>query len=82
MMVELKALKAKLKEWSKTAQGNLTTQKQLVLAQLAALEELPEQREPGTDEIAYRLALNMEFEDIAKREEIAWRQRSRAIWLK
>ena len=36
------------------------------------------------EQVASRLTLNMEleFEDIIKHEEIAWRQRSRATWLK
>lgn len=82
LMAKLKALKDKIKEWSKSAQGNLATQKQLVLSQLANFELIQEQRNLGTEEIASRVALGMEFEDIAKREEIAWRQRSRATWLK
>ncbi|KAG5575637.1 hypothetical protein H5410_055771 [Solanum commersonii] len=34
------------------------------------------------DEITKRLALSMKFEDIARHEEIAWRRRSRTLWLK
>ncbi|WMV56229.1 hypothetical protein MTR67_049614 [Solanum verrucosum] len=82
LMAKLKALKGKLKEWRKTIQGNLKMQKALVLKQLADLEEIQEQRALEEREIASRLALTMEFGDIAKHEEIAWRQRSRALWLK
>lgn len=67
LMAKLRALKEMLKEWSKTTQGNLATQKQLVLNPLAELEKMQEQRNLGTDEIASRVTLNMEFEDIAKR---------------
>ncbi|WMV44404.1 hypothetical protein MTR67_037789 [Solanum verrucosum] len=82
LMAKLKALKGKLKEWRKTIQGNLKMQKANVLKQLADLEEIQEHRALEEREIASRLALTMEFEDIAKHEEIAWRQRSRALWLK
>jgi len=73
LMAKLKALKGKLKEWRKTIQGNLKMQKANVLKQLADLEEIQEQRALEEREIASRLALTMEFEDIAKHEEIAWR---------
>ena len=33
LMAKLKALKTKLKDWSKSVQGNLENQKQLVLTQ-------------------------------------------------
>ncbi|KAG5606593.1 hypothetical protein H5410_028085 [Solanum commersonii] len=61
LALKLKALKIKLKEWSKTAQGNLGIQKQNVLSQLVELDRLQEQRELNEDEIASRLVLDMEL---------------------
>ncbi|WMV19032.1 hypothetical protein MTR67_012417 [Solanum verrucosum] len=76
LVAKLKALKEKLKEWSKTTQGNLGTQKQNVLKQLAELEKIQENRTLRPEEITSKAALISVFEDI---EEIAWRQRSRAV---
>ncbi|WMV14758.1 hypothetical protein MTR67_008143 [Solanum verrucosum] len=92
LVAKLRALKAKLKEWSKTSQGNLSQQKQLALSQLAEFEMIQDQRifffekedqrilEEG--EITSKLALTAEFEETVKKEETTWRQRSRAVWLK
>jgi len=77
---KLRALKEKLKEWSKTSQGNLKQQKQLVLNQLAEIERIQDQRILEEGEIVSRLALTTELEEIVKNEETAWRQRSRAVW--
>jgi len=82
LISKLRALKIKLKEWSKSTQGNLGTQKQLVLTQLADLEEIQEYRMLQEEEVVSRMTLINEFEEIAKKEEIAWRQRSRVTWLK
>ncbi|KAG5631925.1 hypothetical protein H5410_003642 [Solanum commersonii] len=79
---KLKALKDKLREWSKTSQGNLASQKQSVLNQIAELEEVQDQRALHEDEIQLKADLLIEFENLAKFEEISWRQRSRVIWLK
>ncbi|KAG5571543.1 hypothetical protein H5410_061309, partial [Solanum commersonii] len=56
--------------------------KQLVLNQLAEFEMIQDQRILEEEEIASKLALTAEFEEVAKKEETAWRQRSRAVWLK
>ena len=61
--------------------GKRKIQKQNVLKQLAELEKIQENRSMRPEEIISRTTLISEFEDIAKREEIAWRQRSRAVWL-
>ncbi|KAG5617007.1 hypothetical protein H5410_016831 [Solanum commersonii] len=82
LVAKLRALTAKLKEWSKTRQGNLCQQKQLVLNQLAEFEMIQDQRILEEEEIASKLALTAEFEEMAKKEEAAWRQRSRAVWFK
>ncbi|XP_016582032.1 uncharacterized protein LOC107879515 [Capsicum annuum] len=82
LVTKLGALKGKLKEWSKTVSRNVRAQKQEVLRQLAELEEMKEHRALEAVEITSRLTLSMKFEDIANGEEIAWRQRSRAVWLK
>ena len=81
-MAKLKAVKVKLKEWSKTRQGNLGVQKQHVLSQLEAIERIQKCRVLKEEEIISKIALIGEYEDIAKKEEITWRQRSRATWLK
>ncbi|WMV11477.1 hypothetical protein MTR67_004862 [Solanum verrucosum] len=79
---KLKLLKIKLKEWSKTLHGNLGIQKQCTLNQLTDLDLIQDQRTLSEDESYLRAVLTVELEEIAKREEVAWRQRSRALWLK
>lgn len=49
------------------------------MRQLADLEEIQDHRALEEEEITSRLALNMEFENIAKRAETTWRQRSREV---
>lgn len=68
---KLKALKHKLRKWSKTSQGNLATQKQSTLVKLAMLEEIQDQRTLNEDEIPSKASLLLEFENLAKYEEIA-----------
>ncbi|KAH0688906.1 hypothetical protein KY289_016264 [Solanum tuberosum] len=74
----------RVKEWdfSKSGQGNLALQKQSILGQLAELEETQDQRILNEEEIHSKAELLLEFENIAKYEEISWRQRSRVNWLK
>nr|XP_016450704.1 PREDICTED: uncharacterized protein LOC107775483 [Nicotiana tabacum] len=79
---KLKALKEKLKEWSKTIQGNLKIQKQHILDQLAEIEDIQELRSLNEEETHKKTSLMLEFEENARKEEIAWRQRSRVLWLK
>lgn len=74
---KLRLLKIKLKEWSKTVQCNLGMQKQL-----ADLDTIQDQRTLSDEESYLRAVLTVEFEEIAKREEVTWRQRSRTLWLK
>ncbi|XP_070047419.1 uncharacterized protein [Nicotiana tomentosiformis] len=71
LVSKLKALKAKLKEWSKTLQGNLALQKTNILSQLAELEEIHDQRSLTGEEIFTKTSLTMEFEEIVSHEEVA-----------
>ncbi|XP_015166436.1 uncharacterized protein [Solanum tuberosum] len=66
---KMKARKEKLKEWSKIEKGNLQIQK---LNKRALTEE----------EATLKAEIFMEFEELIKNEECAWRQRSRILWLK
>ncbi|WMV42705.1 hypothetical protein MTR67_036090 [Solanum verrucosum] len=43
---------------------------------------IQDQRILEEEEIVSKLALIAEFEEVAKKEETAWRQRSTAVWLK
>lgn len=79
---KLKALKGKLKEWSRTNMGNLGTQKTQILSELVRLEAIQENRVLTEEETTLKASLLMEYEEHLKNEEIAWRQRSRALWLK
>ncbi|WMV21816.1 hypothetical protein MTR67_015201 [Solanum verrucosum] len=79
---KLKMLKAKLKEWSKTNKGNWKQRKEDILSQISSWETIQEQRPLTDDEMIQKTHLGMEFEEVAKQEEIAWKQRSRIQWLK
>lgn len=61
LALKLKALKFKLKEWSKTGQGNLGIQKQNVLTQLVEQDRSQEPTEMNEDKISSRLVLDMEL---------------------
>ncbi|KAG5598653.1 hypothetical protein H5410_030023 [Solanum commersonii] len=79
---KLKSLKGKLKEWSRNEQGNLNLQKNNLLIQMAELDSHLNNRALTEEEIAKKATLFMEYEGCLKNEEVAWRQRSRALWLK
>lgn len=79
---KLRELKRKLKEWGTSTQGNLVIKKKSILQQLEELDQIQESRLLSQVETDNRISLLMEFENIAKQEEVAWRQRSRALWLK
>lgn len=63
----------KLKDWSKTIQGNLELQKQSILSQLTELEEIQDHRNLADDEASLRASLTVKFEENAKKEEVSWR---------
>lgn len=71
---KLKSLKAKPRDWSKTLQGNLEMLKFDTLNQLLELEKIQDLRISTEEEIRNKIALTMDFEEIAKKEEMAWRQ--------
>jgi len=79
---KLKALKHKLKEWSRSEQGNLGQQRKSLLEKLAAMENIATDRGLTEDEATEKARLLLNLEDLIKNEEIYWRQRSRSIWLK
>ncbi|KAH0658710.1 hypothetical protein KY289_027458 [Solanum tuberosum] len=79
---KLKALKHKLKEWSKKESGNLGLQRKKLLEQLAEMDMERENIVLTEEEITKKAAVLLEYEDLIKKEEIAWRQRSRILWLK
>ncbi|WMV51259.1 hypothetical protein MTR67_044644 [Solanum verrucosum] len=76
---KMQALKNKLKEWSKSEQGNLGSQWNTLLWKFATLETVVGIRMLSDEETTNKSELLLEYEDLIKKEEISWRQRSRAL---
>uniref|UniRef100_M0ZKV5 Non-LTR retroelement reverse transcriptase n=1 Tax=Solanum tuberosum TaxID=4113 RepID=M0ZKV5_SOLTU len=79
---KLKLLKGKMKEWSKNNRKNCKAQKEEIMEELAKWEAVQEQRVLTEEEIQQKTNLASTYEQVAKNEEIRWRQRSRIQWLK
>ncbi|OIT39647.1 putative acyl-activating enzyme 19 [Nicotiana attenuata] len=79
---KLRMLKGKLKEWNGTNHGNFEVRKTQLLSSMAEMDVVQETRNLPEDELLQKASMFMKLEDIAKNEEIAWRQRSRVLWLK
>lgn len=83
---KLKALKGKLKEWNLTKHGNLEVNTINILNQISELDLIQEYMCLNEEEAQLKTILFMEFEEVEKikrlQKKIAWRQRSRALWLK
>lgn len=78
----MKALKTKLKEWSSNTYGNLEKKKKELLNRITDFDNIQQGRPLSDVEVIQKASLTKEFEDYAKKEEIAWRQRSRTLWIK
>ena len=50
-------------------------QKLNILSQLSELDEIQDLRNLNEDEILSKATLTVEFEEIARKEEVTWRQR-------
>ncbi|XP_047257605.1 uncharacterized protein LOC124889670 [Capsicum annuum] len=70
---KFKALKGKLKDWSRMEQGNLKLKKNSILNQMAEIESLLNNRALTEKETARKATLFMEYEGCLKNEEVAWR---------
>ena len=71
-----------MKEWELENRGIWKHRKEDVLNQIASLETIQEQRTLNVGERLHKARLFNEFAEISRKEEIAWRQRSRVQWLK
>ena len=81
MAEKLKLLKGKLKEWSRENRGSWRQRKEDILAQISNWEAVQEVRPLTDDEVLQKTHLGLEYEDVAKNEEIVLRQRLRIQWL-
>ena len=79
---KLKALKADLKKWNETVFGHVNAQKQNLLAGLRELDGVADLRPLSDEEKGKRELLTTNLEKVILMDEICWRQKSRALWLK
>ncbi|KAG5624619.1 hypothetical protein H5410_009837 [Solanum commersonii] len=73
--IKLRMLKQKLKEWSKSNFGELTSKKNSLLEELAEIDLIQETRELSEDEVIIRATIVVELEELAKNEELKWKQK-------
>ncbi|KAG5622042.1 hypothetical protein H5410_007260 [Solanum commersonii] len=67
---------------SRCDQGNQKLQKSRLLNQMADLDSLLDSRILTEEEVAKKVELYLELEEVQKNEASVWRQKSRALWLK
>ncbi len=82
MASKLKALKIDLKQWNAQEFGNIAYQQQGILHSLHEIETAAETYSLSEEETAAKAKLILDWEKNSSLEEISWRQKSRATWLK
>jgi hypothetical protein len=79
---KLKALKSDLKKWNEEGFGHVTLQRNLMMAELSELDVLVDTRPLSVEEKNKRELTITGLDKLLLMEEISWRQKSRALWLK
>jgi len=76
---KLKHVKLDLKRWNNS--GNVEERKKSLLAEIQTLDLLQEDR-PLAEEIVKRDLLKVDVEKVVLMQEVSWRPKTRATWLK
>ena len=79
---KLQALKYDLKKWNKETIGNVSVRKDAAWAELNLWDSLERLGSLSEEEKSNQQIARDEFSHCAILEEISWRQKSRALWLK
>ena len=79
---KLRALKQDLKIWNEEEFGNIDGRKNSLLSSVKSLDELADARPLSDEELVHHDQERAELERIILMDEICWRQKSRALWLK
>lgn len=75
-------IKEKLKIWNREVFGSLAQQKEILSQQIDHLDHKESDSGLTEEELGLRKKLKEEIQDIANKEEISWKQKSRINWLK
>jgi hypothetical protein len=79
---KLKALKTDLKQWNEEVFGNVGVNKKKLEKGLCELDLIAEERPLSEEEKSKREEFSRNLERHVFLEEVSWRQKSRALWLK
>ena len=82
MAYKLKALKSDLKKWNVEVFRDIERHKKELEEELGELDRIGEDRELTAEEIIKRNECSHKLERTLFQEEVSWRQKSRALWLK
>ncbi|GLT55575.1 hypothetical protein SLA2020_286860 [Shorea laevis] len=79
---KLRALKIDLKKWNEEVFGDVGQRKKEMIEGLSELDLVAEGRSLNEEEKSKRVEYSKELERSIFMEEVSWRQKSRALWLK
>ena len=79
---KLRALKADLKKWNREEFGDLALRKKNLLTELMGLDVREELLGLLDEDHLHRIQLKGEIDQLASLEEISWRQKSWALYVK
>ncbi|XP_075092357.1 uncharacterized protein LOC142172597 [Nicotiana tabacum] len=79
LLQKLKSLNKDITRWNKEEFGKVETRKTRALDELMALEQMTEGRQLTLIESNQMMRLRVELQQLAKAEEISWRQKSRLL---
>ncbi|KAG7951253.1 hypothetical protein I3843_13G156700 [Carya illinoinensis] len=79
---KLKTLKQDLKKWNLEVFGSIDNQKNTLMEELQDFEARELTGDLSEEALARKMVVVIELEKVLLMEEISWRQKSRALWLK
>ena len=82
MACKLKALKLDLKKWNEEVFGNVGVKRNQPMSELIELDAVAETQHLTGEETNKRVLIVVDLKRTSLLEEISWRQKSRALWLR